>query len=138
MTVLPRSAGWRGWKRRAGSLSITATLRTSRLLQHCQAWSGWPQSFTVTRYTPLREGQSWLLDAPNFGMAFGARHLTVLIELPVDYGIRPEMYRQFLRYADGDQRQVFTQRLRCNRARSHAAMDARRGGLLWLYSGELH
>jgi tetratricopeptide (TPR) repeat protein len=57
----------------------------------------------------LRRGQEWLLDAPVYGFPFAGRHCSVFIELPDDYGVRPEVYRQFLRFTTGDQRQVFTQ-----------------------------
>jgi tetratricopeptide (TPR) repeat protein len=54
----------------------------------------------------LRQGQSWVIDAPSFGISFGARTISVFIELPGDYAVRPEAYRQYLRYVGGDQRQV--------------------------------
>jgi hypothetical protein len=57
----------------------------------------------------LKKGRQWTLDAPMFGVPFGARHISVHLELPDDYSVRPEAYRQFLRYRDGDQRQVAAQ-----------------------------
>ncbi|SOC84506.1 hypothetical protein SAMN05421890_2987 [Ensifer adhaerens] len=51
-------------------------------------------------------GRSWTIEAPTFGVPFGARHISVHIELPDDYPVIPEGYRQFLRYADGEQDQV--------------------------------
>lgn len=51
-------------------------------------------------------GRSWTIEAPSFGIPFGARHISVHIELPDDYLVLPEGYRQFLRYADGEQDQV--------------------------------
>ncbi len=54
----------------------------------------------------LRSAQTWLLDAPLYGMPFGARYYTVFVELPDTFGVQPEVYRQFLRFQDGDQRQV--------------------------------
>ncbi len=54
----------------------------------------------------LRRGRQWSLDAPIFGVAFGPKHISIHIELPDDYPVRPEAYRQFLRYREGDQRQV--------------------------------
>ncbi len=51
-------------------------------------------------------GQDWLLSGPIFGFPFAARHCSVFIELPSHYGVRPEAYRQFLRFVHGDQRQV--------------------------------
>lgn len=54
----------------------------------------------------LKRSRQWTLDAPLFGVPFGAKHISVHIELPSNSGVRPEAYRQFLRYRDGDQRQV--------------------------------
>ncbi|MEO5806581.1 hypothetical protein [Devosia sp.] len=51
-------------------------------------------------------GRSWTIEAPSFGIPFGARHISVHIELSDDYPVLPEGYRQFLRYADGEQDQV--------------------------------
>ena len=48
----------------------------------------------------------WLHVAPIFGIPFGARALSVFIELPDGFGIVPDGYRQFLRYADGHQAEV--------------------------------
>jgi hypothetical protein len=57
-------------------------------------------------YDP-RVGKTWVLDAPTYGIPFGARLCSVFVELPDDYLVRPEAYRQFLRFRGGDQRQVF-------------------------------
>lgn len=57
----------------------------------------------------LKRGRQWSLDAPIFGVAFGAKHISVHIELPDNFPVRPEAYRQFLRYKEGDQRQVYAQ-----------------------------
>lgn len=54
----------------------------------------------------LKRSRQWTLDAPLFGIPFGAKHISVHIELPDDAAVRPEAYRQFLRYRSGDQRQV--------------------------------
>jgi hypothetical protein len=51
-------------------------------------------------------GRSWTIEAPTFGIPFGAKHISVHIELPDDFGVRPEGYRQFLRYVGGEQEQV--------------------------------
>lgn len=51
-------------------------------------------------------GRSWTIEAPSFGIPFGAKHISVHIELPDDFDVRPEGYRQFLRYVDGEQDQV--------------------------------
>ncbi|PPQ27720.1 ATP-binding protein [Rhodopila globiformis] len=57
-------------------------------------------------YDP-RTGSRWVLDAPTYGIPFGAKFCSVFVELPDDYLVRPEAYRQFLRFRGGDQRQVF-------------------------------
>lgn len=54
----------------------------------------------------FRTGTRWTQEAPGFGISFGARHLSVAIELPKTYPARPEAYRQFLRYRNGAQDQV--------------------------------
>jgi hypothetical protein len=54
----------------------------------------------------LLTGREWTIEAPTFGISFGAKHISVHIELPDDARIRPEAYRQFLRYIDGEQDQV--------------------------------
>ncbi|MGI4744633.1 MAG: ATP-binding protein [Janthinobacterium lividum] len=56
-------------------------------------------------YDVQRE-QHWLHAAPVFGVPFGARSISVFIELPERIGIVPDGYRQFLRYAGGNQGQV--------------------------------
>jgi hypothetical protein len=56
----------------------------------------------------VRKGRHWTLDAPIFGVAFGARHFSIHIELPDEYPVRPEGYRQFLRYLHGEQQQVYS------------------------------
>ncbi len=51
-------------------------------------------------------GRPWTIEAPSFGISFGAKHISIHIELPDDARVRPEAYRQFLRYIDGEQEQV--------------------------------
>jgi hypothetical protein len=51
-------------------------------------------------------GRAWTIEAPIYGVPFGAKHISVHIELPDDAAVRPEGYRQFLRYIDGEQAQV--------------------------------
>ena len=46
----------------------------------------------------VHKGSSWIYEAPRYGVVFGARHVSVIIELPDDFGVIPEMYRQFLHY----------------------------------------
>ena len=53
-------------------------------------------------YDVLRR-QHWLHAAPVFGIPFGARSISVFIELPETFGIVPDGYRQFLRHAGGRQ-----------------------------------
>lgn len=57
----------------------------------------------------VKRGRQWTLDAPIFGVTFGAKHISVFVEIPDGYPVRPEAYRQFLRYREGDQRQVVAQ-----------------------------
>jgi hypothetical protein len=54
----------------------------------------------------VRRGRNWTLDAPLFGVPFGARHISIHVELPDNYSVRPEGYRQFLRYTMGEQQQA--------------------------------
>jgi len=54
----------------------------------------------------LRKGRAWTFDAPIFGIPFGAKHISIHIELPDGLQVLPEAYRQFLRYMAGEQPQV--------------------------------
>ena len=54
----------------------------------------------------VRTGDGWLQDAPNYGVPFGAKYVFIFVELPPDYLVWPEAYRQFLRFRSNDQRQV--------------------------------
>jgi hypothetical protein len=54
----------------------------------------------------LRKGRSWTFDAPIFGIPFGAKHISVHIELPDNQAVVPDGYRQFLRHARGEQQDV--------------------------------
>ena len=56
-------------------------------------------------YSILR-GAAWLKEAPSFGIPFLARAVTLLVELPNDYPVLPEAYREFLRYRSERQEQV--------------------------------
>ncbi|UQV17573.1 ATP-binding protein [Brevundimonas albigilva] len=51
-------------------------------------------------------GRDWTIQAPSFGISFGAKHISVHIELPDDFKVRPEAYRQYINHLDGDQSQV--------------------------------
>lgn len=50
----------------------------------------------------LQVGKKWGIAAPEFGVTFGAKHISVHIEFPDDYPCRPDAYREFLRNKDGD------------------------------------
>jgi hypothetical protein len=54
----------------------------------------------------VRKGRNWTFDAPIFGIPFGAKHISVHIELPDEYDVVPDGYRQFLRYGQGEQPNV--------------------------------
>jgi hypothetical protein len=54
----------------------------------------------------LLRGPQWTTNAPPFGVTFGARHISVLLELADDFPVRPDGYRQFLRYVGGVQDHV--------------------------------
>ncbi|MBI0534675.1 ATP-binding protein [Roseomonas sp. KE2513] len=55
----------------------------------------------------VKSGAGWWRDAPSYGIAFAARHISILVELPDDYPVLPEAYREFLRYRDGKQAQIY-------------------------------
>jgi len=52
------------------------------------------------------KGRKWAADAPSFGIPFGARHISVHVELPDNFPVRHEPYRRFIQLSGGDQRQV--------------------------------
>lgn len=54
----------------------------------------------------VRKSQKWKVDAPMFGIPFGAKHISVHIEVPDDFPVRHEPYRRFLQLKSGDQREV--------------------------------
>ncbi|MDP3457633.1 MAG: ATP-binding protein [Hyphomonas sp.] len=56
----------------------------------------------------LGKGRIWTQNAPIFGIPFGARHISVHVELPQDAAVISDGYRQFLRYSSGEQLQVST------------------------------
>ena len=55
----------------------------------------------------VRVGEVWLQDAPVYGIPFGAKFCSIFVELPDDYPVWPEAYRQFLRFRGNDQKQVY-------------------------------
>jgi hypothetical protein len=67
----------------------------------------------------VRKGRNWTFDAPIFGVPFGAKCISVHIELPSNYAVVPDGYRQFLRHSQGEQPHVsatdFAELVRDNR-----------------------
>lgn len=67
----------------------------------------------------LKKGRPWTFDAPVFGITFGAKHISVHIELPDNYPVVPEAYRRFLQRTDGEQNELlaahFSEMVRDNR-----------------------
>jgi hypothetical protein len=57
----------------------------------------------------LRKARKWAADAPAFGIPFGARHISVHVELPSDFPVRHEPYRRFVQLTGADQRQVMVE-----------------------------
>ena len=51
----------------------------------------------------LSKGRQWTFDAPVFGVPFGAKHISIHIELPDNFPVVPEAYRQYLQYIGGEQ-----------------------------------
>ncbi len=54
----------------------------------------------------VKKGRQWTFEAPVFGIPFGAKHISIHIELPDDAPVVPDAYRQFLRHGTGDQPHV--------------------------------
>ncbi len=57
----------------------------------------------------VRKARKWAADAPAFGIPFGARHISVHVELPDNFRVRHEPYRRFVQLAGADQRQVMVE-----------------------------
>lgn len=57
----------------------------------------------------VRKGRKWAGDAPAFGVPFGARHISVHVELPASFPVRHEPYRRFIQLTAGDQRQLLVE-----------------------------
>jgi hypothetical protein len=57
----------------------------------------------------VRKARKWAADAPAFGIPFGARHISVHVELPDNFPVRHEPYRRFVQLASADQRQVMVE-----------------------------
>ena len=56
-------------------------------------------------YSSMFSGD-WTRVAPNCGITFGARQISVFVELPDDYPVTVDGYRQFLRFREGEQAQL--------------------------------
>jgi hypothetical protein len=54
----------------------------------------------------LRPDWAWLHEAPVYGIPFGARNISIYIQLPDDFALLPDGYRQFLRHASNLQHQL--------------------------------
>ncbi len=54
----------------------------------------------------MREDGAWVFHAPQFGIPFGARQISVFVELADTHPVRPDGYRQFLRWRDSHQHHV--------------------------------
>jgi hypothetical protein len=54
----------------------------------------------------FRPAWAWLHEAPVYGIPFGARNLSVYVELPDDFPLLPDGYRQFLRHTHNLQHHV--------------------------------
>lgn len=67
----------------------------------------------------VRKGKNWTFDAPIFGIPFGAKHISIHVELPANFPVVPDAYRQFLRHVAGEQPHVsindFAELVRDNR-----------------------
>lgn len=57
----------------------------------------------------VHKGRKWAADAPAFGIPFGARHISIHVELPNNFPVRHEPYRRFIQLASSDQRQVLVE-----------------------------
>jgi hypothetical protein len=51
----------------------------------------------------VSKGRQWTFEAPVFGVPFGAKHISIHIELPDNFPVVPEAYRQCLQYIGGEQ-----------------------------------
>lgn len=54
----------------------------------------------------VRRGKNWTFNAPIFGIPFGAKHISIHIEVPENAPVLPDGYRQFLRHTHGEQPHV--------------------------------
>ena len=54
----------------------------------------------------IRKSKKWSPVAPKFGVPFGSKHIFVLVELPRNYHVMPESYRQYLQFTKDARRRV--------------------------------
>ena len=54
----------------------------------------------------FRPPWAWLHEAPVFGIPFGAKNISIFVELPDDFPLLPDGYRQFLRHNHNLQQNV--------------------------------
>jgi hypothetical protein len=54
----------------------------------------------------MRPAWAWQHEAPIFGLPFGARHFSIHVQLPDDFPLLPDAYRQFLRHTHNLQQHV--------------------------------
>jgi hypothetical protein len=54
----------------------------------------------------LKKGRDWTFNAPIFEIPFGAKHISIHVEFPPNAPVVSDGYRQFLRYANGEQHDV--------------------------------
>ena len=73
----------------------------------------------------FRYGYIWRHESPIYGLTFGARNFTVLVELSDGYPVLPDGYREFMRYREGHQAQVETRHFaaQVNRFRPEWLLD---------------
>jgi hypothetical protein len=73
--------------------SLTSSLSTSAIVFRGEMYD-------------VRKGRKWAADAPAFGIPFGARHISIHVELPDNFPVRHEPYRRFVQLSGSDQRQI--------------------------------
>jgi hypothetical protein len=54
----------------------------------------------------VRDRKKWAVDAPKFGIPFGARHISIHVELPDGFPVQHEPYRRFIQLSKGGQQAV--------------------------------
>jgi hypothetical protein len=69
----------------------------------------------------VRPAWAWQHEAPVFGLPFGARHFTIHLELPDDFPLLPDGYRQFLRHSHDLQHNINVREFASLALRHHPA-----------------